>query len=363
MVVLACACACGGGPPPSPPPPLPVDLVTLAPTRVVDSTEYLAELRSRRETQLRPRVQGYVQHIYARPGQVVVGGQPLVQLDPGRQPVAVEQAQATRAAREAQLALAARNLERARVLVEAGAFARQQLDDARATYDAARADVEALGAQVAGSKVDLSFYRIEAPGPGVVGDIPVRVGDLVTPDTLITTVTDNRVLETYITIPVERARDVRLGTEVQLVDDSGRLVGEAAVDFISPVVGSQTQSVLIKANVSNPKGTLRSEQEIRARVVWRAREGVTVPALAVVRVSGQPFVYVAERRDHGLVARQRPVTLGELTDNAFVVEKGVGPGDQVVTSNVQKLRDGAAIAPAAAQPRPGEPRPGAKPRR
>ena len=94
-------------------------------------------------------------------------------------------------------------------------------------------------------------------------------------------------------------------------------------------------------------------------MVWRTLEGVTVPPLAVVRLGGQSFVFVAQFAKEGLVAKQRSVELGELTDNVYPVKKGLAPGERIVVSQIQKLRDGAPIQ--VAPPATPEQQPAAKP--
>src|SRR5262249_36603370 len=123
------------------------------------------------------------------------------------------------------------------------------------------------------------------------------------------------------------------------------------------------QSVLVKARVANPDGKLRAEQVTRGRIVWQTRDGITVPALAVTRLGGQAFVYVATEDHGGLVARQRPVTLGELTSNMYVVERGLTAGERIVVSQIQKLRDGAPItqSPPGGPPGGGPGTPGSSP--
>jgi RND family efflux transporter MFP subunit len=336
--------ACGGKAPPQRPPPLPVSAVALTPTEIAETSEYLAQLRATTAPALRPQINGQVTEILVRSGDVVEAGAPLMRIDPGPQPSAVAQVRAQRGGRAAALALAERNFARTRQLVERGAVARQELDDARAALDSARADVAALGAEIRGSQIQLGYYQITAPTRGVVGDIPVRVGDRVGPTTTVTSVTDNRVLEANLAIPVARAAEVALGTEVRLVDDAGNALGSGRVDFIAPDVAPDTQSVLVKATIDNGAGKLRADQVVRTRVVWRARPGIAVPALAVTWQGGQPFVFVVERAKGGAVARQRPVQLGELTDGTYPVLRGLQPGEQVVTGDLQKLRDRAPVA-------------------
>jgi RND family efflux transporter MFP subunit len=322
-------------------PPPAVDVVTLKPAEVVDSTEYLGTLRSRTAASVQPQVAGQITEILVHPGDVVAPDQPLVAIDPGRQPAAVAQARANEVAARASLALANENLARTQRLVDTGALPRQELDTARAAADAARAQYAAQGAMIRGSQVELHYYKVVSPAAGTVGDIPARVGDTVTPQTHLTTVTDNTTLEANIAVPVERAKDIRPTTRIDIVDEAGKVIGSGTAKFVSPDVDAETQSVLVKADIANPDRRLRSDQRVRARVVWDAHPGLTVPALAVSRIGGQSFVYVAQ----GGAVHQRPIELGDLIDNAYVVVKGLNPGERIATSNLQKLRDGAPIQP------------------
>jgi len=236
---------------------------------------------------------------------------------------------------------------------------RQQVDNAETAVASAREQVAALGADITSSSEQLRFYQIRAPGAGIVGDIPVRVGQYVSQQTQLTSVTDNRVLEANIAIPIDRAPDAKLGTVVRVVDPNARELATGTISFISPQADTNTQAVLVKANIDNRSGSLRGEQVARTRVVWRTLEGVTVPPLAVVRLGGQSFVFVAQFAKEGLVAKQRSVELGELTDNVYPVKKGLAPGERIVVSQIQKLRDGAPIQ--VAPPATPEQQPAAKP--
>ena len=319
LIFVFVLCACGGSAPPPPPRAVPVDIDTLQTGQVVDATEYLGRLLSRTNATLQPQVDGQVTQIFVEPGQVVEAGTPLMQIDPGRQPAAVNQARAERASRQAQLELAETNLVRVRKLVADEALPRQELDNALAAERTARADVEGTSAAIASNRVQLEFYKIVSPAHGVVGDIPVRTGDRVNQQTLLTTVTDNTVLEANVAIPIDRVRDLKLGLPTDILDADNHVIGEGVIDFISPLVNRETQSVLIKADIPNADGHLRADQVARVRVVWTTRQGVEVPALAITRVVGQAFVYAVQPSPTGLVAKQRPVTLGDLTNNAYVV--------------------------------------------
>lgn len=349
LVAIAACSSNKKGPPPAPP-PTPVQVEALAPTPVIDSTEYLATLRSRTAATIQPQVDGQIRQILVKPGDIVTAGQPLFQIDPGRTPAALSQAQASLSGRRAALALAEQNLARVEGLVKTGALPRQELDNAQSAATAARSDVAALGAEIQGSRVQLNYYRVVALVGGQVGDVPVRVGDRVSPVTALTSITNNRMLEANVSVPVARAADVAIGTEVQLVDENAKVLGTAKVSFISAQVDSQTQAVLVKANVDNASGALRADQVVRARVVWRSHDGFVVSALTIVRRGAQAFVFVATDTPQGTVAKQKPIQLGDLIDRGYIVTGGLAAGEKIIVSNIQKLGDGAPVAVSAAPP-------------
>lgn len=349
LVAIAACSSNKKGPPPAPP-PTPVQVEALAPTPVIDSTEYLATLRSRTAATIQPQVDGQIRQILVKPGDIVTAGQPLFQIDPGRTPAALSQAQASLSGWRAALALAEQNLARVEGLVKTGALPRQELDNAQSAATAARSDVAALGAEIQGSRVQLNYYRVVALVGGQVGDVPVRVGDRVSPVTALTSITNNRMLEANVSVPVARAADVAIGTEVQLVDENAKVLGTAKVSFISAQVDSQTQAVLVKANVDNASGALRADQVVRARVVWRSHDGFVVSALTIVRRGAQAFVFVATDTPQGTVAKQKPIQLGDLIDRGYIVTGGLAAGEKIIVSNIQKLGDGAPVAVSAAPP-------------
>jgi multidrug efflux pump subunit AcrA (membrane-fusion protein) len=79
------------------------------------------------------------------------------------------------------------------------------------------------------------------------------------------------------------------------------------------------------------------------RVIWRAVPGLTAPVTAVSRISGQYFAFVAEQGPNGLVARQRPIVVGEIRGNDYIVTSGLKPGEKLIVSGIQKLADGAPV--------------------
>jgi RND family efflux transporter MFP subunit len=179
---------------------------------------------------------------------------------------------------------------------------------------------------------------------------------------MLTTVEDNSGLEVYVSVPVHHAPNLKTGLPIRIVNDAGDLLTTTRTAFVSPSVDDTTQTVLVKAPIESRGGTFRADQFVRARIVFNLTEGLTIPVVAVNRINGQYFVFVAEPADKGLVARQRAVTLGPVIGNAYLVVAGLKAGEKLIVSGIQKIGDGApvqAAAPGAAKPgaagqKPGE---------
>jgi RND family efflux transporter MFP subunit len=348
LIVGACGgsdpqAAAGAGPPAFP--PMDVRTITLTAKPVPQSSEFVATVRSLRSTTIQPQVEGFIRQIFVRAGDRVRAGQSLVQIDPDREQAAASVTMSQRAAREAELALAKQQLDRMKTLVAAGAVARAQLDEAEAAHTSAEAQLEAIRSQISEDAVRLQYYRVTAPTAGIIGDITVRQGDSVTPATIITTIDQGDELEAYINVPLEQATRLRPGLTVDLLDSTGEVIASNPITFIAPRADDATQSVLAKATLRQVPPSIRVMQYVRARVIWNNDPGLVVPLVAVTRIGGQYFVLVAEEGEKGAVARQRPVTLGEVIGEDYIVRSGLKPGDKVIVSNLQKIRDGAPIQP------------------
>ena len=174
----------------------------------------------------------------------------------------------------------------------------------------------------------------------MVGDIPVRVGDRVTPQTVLTTIDESAGLELYINVPVQQATGLKNDLQVQVLDQNGQQVAASRINFVAPSVDPSTQSVLAKAPLE-ANLPFRPDQVVRVRVVWSSDPTLTVPLIAVSRVNAQHFVFFADKGEGGAtVARQRAVQLGALAGNDYIVLGGLKPGDQLIVSGTQMLGDG-----------------------
>jgi RND family efflux transporter MFP subunit len=323
--------------------PMPVQTVTVEPQPVARGDEYVSTIKSRRSATIMPQVAGNLVKIEARSGDHVKAGQLLMTIDPLKQQATVDSQKSTEKQKLAVYEYNQVEVERQRKLYAAGVTSRDSLDQAEQSYKNSKADYESAVASRATQENELAYYSIRAPFDGIVGDIPVHLGDYVSSSTLLTTVDENRDLEAYIYIPTERASQVRAGLPVDILDNSGKQVERTTINFVSPQVDDQLQGILAKAPVHSP--LLRTEQLVKAKVIWSTAPAPTVPVLAVTRLGGQTFVYVAQGDNGKFVAKQRAVTLGDTIGNNYAVEGGLKNGDKVIVSGTQFLVDGVPVQP------------------
>lgn len=338
LTFLACSKGGGGEGPPPEGPPVSVTAVTLETKTVEETSDYLAALTSRRAVNLHPQVTGYVRAINVTPGTTVKAGTVLLQIDSSAEQAALQNLLATRESLAVSATFAKEQLERSKALRADGVLSQQDADQARANANQQEATLRATDALIASQKAKVGFFSIVAPFDGVVGHVPVKIGDFVTPALPMTSLTQDAGLEAEVWVPIERVSTLSAASKLRLIDEAGKPIAESPLVFVSPRADPQSQLVLIKGAFSS-NGALRADQLARARVVWSAAPGLTLPASAVMREAGQPFVYAVE----GGKAKRVPVGLGALQGGEYVLTKGLEAGQQVIVSGVQMVHDGSAV--------------------
>jgi len=406
----------------------PVELSSPKIAPIADSSDYAANLDSRQSVTLQPRVSGQIATIYVKAGDRVEAGTPIIQIDAAQQraqvasrDAAVESAATDITGAQADVASARdtlRSLQAKRVanlsdvqfnqseykryqdLFAQGASSKQVLDQklnalqtSRATLSQTEADIRAQQGAIARSQstvaknqrtlqqaqanvtegqAELQYYTIKAPFSGVVGNIPVKVGDFVDNTSPMLRITQNEQLEVQMQIPLDRAPALRSGLPVQLLDEQGKVLQTGKVSFIAPDVDPSTQSVQAKAVFNNSSGKLRTSQFARVRVIWSTRPGVLVPVTAISRLGGKDFVFVGTsfkasgckaasagegappptNVDPGqLTVAQKAVKLGKIVGNEQEVQDGLGEGDRIITSGILSLQNCLIVQEAAATPK------------
>ncbi|MEA5601153.1 efflux RND transporter periplasmic adaptor subunit [Nostoc sp. UHCC 0252] len=356
---------------------------------IEESSDFIGSLKSQRSVTIQPRIQGQVTQIFVKPGDPVAEGAPIIQIDRTPQSaiapnnaapqaflLQLENARTILKSLEAQrlsyvsnVQLYQQNYEKYSILAEQGAVSRQARNQAADRLANAKTNLDAIDSRIQTQRANIlqaertlqqanvntqtqqiQSDKIIAPFSGTVGNMAVKVGNLVNTSTQLVNITQNRPLELNISVPLQQGAQLRKGMPVEVMNTQGQKLGRSRIFFIAPTANNETQGILIKALFENPNSQLRADQLVRARLFWNQRPGILIPTTAMTRIGGDTFVYVVETETspQGVsqqVARQRRVRLGEIKDNNYQVIEGLQPEDKVIISGLLNLRDGVAIVP------------------
>lgn len=316
-----------------------VNAETLKTEKIDNAETYQGVLISRQSVLIQPQVSGQISGINVKAGDKVQKGQVLIVIDPRKQEATLNSYQVKHSSLVTAYETAKVQYERYFDLYEKKTVSKQDLENYEKEYKKAKSALEENTAQIKEQSVQLGYHKITAPFSGVVGDIPVKIGEYVSPETKLLSVTQNEILELNAGLPANKVFDIKHGLPVQILDFDNNVIAESQLMFISPRVESGTQTILVKANFKNSSGVLKADQSVKIRVIYNEYDGILIPTTATTFVAGQDFAFIIQDKDGQKVVKQIPITLGELYNGKHIVKSGLKAGDCIVSKGIQKLAD------------------------
>jgi membrane fusion protein (multidrug efflux system) len=342
-------------------PPMPeVVVVAVAQRDVPIYSEWVGTTEGFVNAQVRPRVQGYLLRQAYTDGAPVKAGDLLFEVDDREYRAALDEARGTLARQQAALKKYELDVARYTPLEAKGAVSKEELDNAVQGSRGAKAEVDAAAAAVQTAQLNLGWTRVYAPIDGVAGIAPVQVGDLVTPSTLLTTISQLDPIK--VTFPISEREYLRFADRIQRHQQNARDSTEPDVEMIladgkpyshsgrfhvaNREVEVETGTIRIQALFPNPDGILRPGLYAKIRAATVVKHGaLVVPQRALVETQGH---YQAAVVGEGDKVAFRTVKPGEQVDNAWIVDEGLNAGERIVIEGLQKIRDGMVVKPTAA---------------
>ncbi|HEY1580229.1 MAG TPA: efflux RND transporter periplasmic adaptor subunit [Terracidiphilus sp.] len=337
---------------------MPVTVVKAERGDVPLTGEWVGTLDGYVNAQIQPQANGYLVRQNYREGTRVEKDQVLFEIDPRPFEAALHQAEGQLGQAQAQLGLATINVNRDTPLAEARAIARSQLDNESQQKAQAQAAVQTARAAVETANLNLSFTHVRSLITGVAGQATTQVGNLVSTQSVLTSVSQLDPIKVYFSISdseylalVQRAHKggsdlLRGNSKIPLTLTLAN--GEAYphkghIEFVDRQLNAQTGAIRVAAIFPNPGNILRPGQFARVRAETEVRhDSVLVPQVAVSEFQGQQQVYTVAANH---TVRVNNVTLGPQYGDSWVIESGLADGSLVITDNLQKLRDGAPVDP------------------
>jgi len=355
LILLAVGCGSTKAAPPAAPATVEVATVVQQDTPIY--SEWVATLDGYVNAQIQPHVTGYIIKQNYREGFVVKKGDVLFEIDPRPFRAALDQAKAQLAQSEAQLGKAKLDVERDTPLAQARAIAQSQLDTEVQARLGAQAQVDAAKANVEQAELNLEWTKVTSLITGIAGIAQVQIGNLVGPNSILTSVSQVEPIKAYFTVSEQDFTDFhrRFPTEaiveqqrkripLQLILSDGKVYEQPGrISFADREVNPATGAIRIAALFPNPNNLLRPGGYGRVRLSVRSHEhALLVPQRAVIELQGSYQVAIVG--DDNKVSI-RPVTVGERVGKLWIVNEGLKPGERVVTEGQLKVRDGVTVKP------------------
>lgn len=328
---------------------------------IARSTELVGRVDAPERVEIRARITGFLQQVLFKEGDQVKEGDVLFQIEPDTFEAAVLQARGALIAAQGKYANATAQRARSQELVKTDAEARATLDQRIAAEKIAQGDVVIATANLKKAEVDMGYTKITAPISGEIGRSKLTKGNVVSPDSgPLTEIVSRDPM--YVTFPVSqreflkieenerRAREQAVNVRLRFSDGSEYdQVGK--INFVDVKVDRATDTVLVRATVPNPNGTLIDGQLVRVAVqAAKPDEKILVPQSALIVDQQGPYVFVAADGK----AEVKRVKLGGESGPYVIVNSGLKGGEQVVVQGMEALRPGAAVIASPAQPPPSQ---------
>jgi membrane fusion protein (multidrug efflux system) len=337
-----------------PPPPHDVVVAEVEQKDVPLYLEWVGTTDGNVNAEIRARVQGYLQSRNYDEGAVVRAGQLLFTIDPRPYRAALDQANGTLGRAEAAWTKARQDVTRYTPLAAEGAISQQELDNAVQAERAGRAGVDSARAAVEQAQLDLDLTRVTSPIDGIAGIAIAQIGDLIEPNTVLTTV--SQVDPIRVSFPISEQDYLRFagrgqrndpnqgGPSLELILADGSVHKEpGSATVVNRQVDSATGTMLIVGLFPNPNNLLRPGQYGKVRATMETRTGaLLVPQRSVQEMQGTYQVAVVDADDK---VGMRVVKVGPRVGSDWLIEDGLKPGERIVVEGLQKVRDGATVNP------------------
>jgi membrane fusion protein (multidrug efflux system) len=308
--------------------------------------------------QIRPRVQGYLYARNYKEGSFVKAGELLFTIDPREYEMAINQAKGDLARAEANFGKTQLDVARFSPLAKEGAISQQELDNAIQAHQANKASIEAARATVERARLNLEWTKVIAPIDGIAGISVAQIGDLVTPSTVLTTVSQVDPIKVYYPISeqeylhfAQRIRDIEEGrtqrAPLEMTLANGSVYPQQGTFSLADrQVDVRTGTITAQALFPNPGNMLRPGQYAKIRVAAEIQKGALLtPQRAVQQLQGNYQVAVVGAENK---VELRTVKVGKQIRNMWIITEGLKPGERIVVEGVQKARAGTVVNPKAA---------------
>lgn len=311
---------------------------------------YVADIQANRNVEVYSRTTGILDRIYIKEGEQVKQGQLLFKINDAELQIELSKAKAAYNSAAADAKVAKVEAERVRTLVDKKVITQTELDLANAKYHAALAKAEVALAEKNAVQKQISYTEIRSPFSGVVDRIPLKEGSLVTPSSLLTTLSDLHTVYAYFNISENEYLQLAMQENNEFRLDDIKLQLPNGQDYphrgklssAESEVDMNTGNIAYKVQYPNPRGILRHGSSGKIIISRSQPKAIMIPQKAVFEIQDKNYVFLV---DNDNIVRQKGVELSYRLADYYVVTEGLKEGDRIVLEGIQTLREGQKISP------------------
>ena len=339
-------------------PPQELPVITVSSVPATTYQEYTASLQGRKDIEIRPQVDGYIDKIYVDEGARVRKGQSLFHINDRPYREQLNSARASLAAAKANLANAQINVSKLAPLVQNNVISDVQLKTAQAAYSAAEANVAQAEAVVQSAQINIGYTLVKAPSDGYIGKIPLKTGSLVGTTTAepLTVLSETKEVHAYFSLSendfmefknqypgntIEEKIKQMAPVELLLADNSV-YSEKGKIELAEGQFDRTTGTINFRATFPNASGVLRSGNTGKIRIAKNLTNTVVIPQEATYELQDKVFVFAVGDSNKVI---SKPLTITATSGNYYLIQSGVSAGEKIVYTGLDRLRDGAVIIP------------------
>ncbi len=327
---------------------LPVLEITKTDTQLL--VDYVSDIQAVKNVEIRARVNGFLEKIFVDEGQSVKKGQLLFQINDLEYTTDLARAKANVSNAQAEAKAAELEVSRTKLLVEKKVISSTEYELASARLRAANAKVEEALALQASAQNKLSLTNIKSPFDGIIDRIPLKIGSMIDPGALLTTISDIHDVFAYFHISESEylrikkgMSDTRQNVPVQLIlADGTKYLQEGRIETVDGEINENTGAIAFRARFPNPDKLLRHGASGKVRLISEIKDAMLIPQKSVFEIQDKNYVFVVGSDN---IVKMRGFTYSKRVANFYIAEQGLMAGEKIVYEGVQNIRDGIKIKP------------------
>ena len=318
----------------------------------IDTTynkEYVAEIQSIQNVELRAKFKGFIDKIYVDEGQTVQAGQTLFTLNNSEYKLEILKTQAQQKAAISELKQAEVELKNTKKLVEKNIVSSSELSMMKAKVEALQANIDEANANIATAKLNLSFTNIKAPFTGVINRIPNKLGSLVEEGTLLTTISNNKEVFAYFNVSEREFLDFKENNEANkntsvslLLANNKFLPQNGKIETILSELDNSSGTIAFRARFSNLNNLLKHGSSAKVVLPVAVKNAIIIPQKTTFEVQDKLYVFVVDANNK---VAQREITIASRMPNLYVVASGLTANDKIIYEGIQNVKQGMKIVP------------------